>query len=178
MNYGRYSNDPLHSPMFNGNASSMGGNGGPEPNYKGVPQSGRTPNIIKSGGGGGCVTEGPFSEYVLSAASSNIQRFGASKLRTNTTTAWLSASGQLLWLRRFTTFQFPRTRSPTALGRTHAACAATSTATQPWAPQPSSCTVSLPRATTSTHSTTHSWGHRRLRTPHSHGEYVALLLDS
>src|SRR3569833_3377364 len=137
MNYGRYSNDPLHSPMFNGNASSMGGNGGPEPNYKGVPQSGRTPNIIKSGGGGGCVTEGPFSEYVLSAASSNIQRFGASKLRTNTTTAWLSASGQLLWLRRFTTFQLPRTQSPTALCRTHAACAATSTATQPWSARPS-----------------------------------------
>jgi tyrosinase len=64
MNYGRYAEDPKNSPMFNGNASSMGGNGKPDPNYKGIPQSGRTPNIIKSGGASGCLTEGPFSEYV------------------------------------------------------------------------------------------------------------------
>ena len=64
MNYDRYSNDPINSPLLNGNASSMGGNGEPDPAYKGVPQAGRTPDIIKSGGGGGCVTEGPFSELV------------------------------------------------------------------------------------------------------------------
>lgn len=62
MNYDRYSNDPIHSPMFNGNSSSMGGNGEPDPNYKGVSQAGRNPNLIVSGGGGGCVKSGPFSE--------------------------------------------------------------------------------------------------------------------
>ncbi|KAI1764646.1 Di-copper centre-containing protein [Hypoxylon sp. FL1150] len=65
MNYDRYSNDPLNSPLLNGNASSLGGNGLPEPSYKGVPQYGRTPNIIATGGGGGCVTEGPFSDLVV-----------------------------------------------------------------------------------------------------------------
>lgn len=64
MNYERYSQDPGNSPLLNGNASSLGGNGAPEPTYKGVRQQGRTPNIIASGGGGGCVTEGPFSEFV------------------------------------------------------------------------------------------------------------------
>ncbi|KAI0147375.1 Di-copper centre-containing protein [Xylariaceae sp. FL1272] len=62
MNYDRYSKDPLNSPLFNGNASSMGGQGALEPTYKGVAQPGRTPNIIQSGGGGGCLTSGPFSD--------------------------------------------------------------------------------------------------------------------
>jgi len=66
MNYDRYAQDPLHSPLLNGNASSLGGNGVLEPSYKGVRQVGRTPNIIASGGGGGCVTEGPFSDMVVS----------------------------------------------------------------------------------------------------------------
>ncbi|KAI0428115.1 Di-copper centre-containing protein [Xylaria sp. FL1042] len=66
MNYDRYSNDPLNSPLLNGNASSIGGNGEKEPAYKGVPQPGRTPNIIASGGGGGCVKSGPFSDMVVS----------------------------------------------------------------------------------------------------------------
>ncbi|CAK7234105.1 hypothetical protein SCUCBS95973_008822 [Sporothrix curviconia] len=65
MNYDRYAEDPGNSPLLNGNASSMGGNGAPDPSYKGVPQYGRTPNIIKSGGGGGCVTEGPFADMVV-----------------------------------------------------------------------------------------------------------------
>ncbi|XXG99739.1 hypothetical protein Hte_006080 [Hypoxylon texense] len=65
MNYDRYSEDPINSPLLNGNASSLGGNGVLEPSYKGVPQYGRTPNIIASGGGGGCVTEGPFSDLVV-----------------------------------------------------------------------------------------------------------------
>ncbi|OAA60507.1 putative domain, di-copper centre [Niveomyces insectorum RCEF 264] len=66
MNYDRYAEDPINSPLLNGNASSMGGNGKPDPSYKGVPQPGRKPNIIKTGGGGGCVTEGPFSDMVVS----------------------------------------------------------------------------------------------------------------
>ncbi|KAK4186702.1 hypothetical protein QBC35DRAFT_553521 [Podospora australis] len=62
MNYDRYAEDPIHSPMFNGNSSSMGGNGEFDPQYTGVPQAGRNPNIIESGGGGGCITSGPFSD--------------------------------------------------------------------------------------------------------------------
>ncbi|KAI1297343.1 hypothetical protein F5Y03DRAFT_369618 [Xylaria venustula] len=65
MNYDRYAQDPKNSPLLNGNASSLGGNGEPEPAYKGVPQPGRTPNIIASGGGGGCVKSGPFSDWVV-----------------------------------------------------------------------------------------------------------------
>ncbi|KAK5656979.1 hypothetical protein OQA88_3502 [Cercophora sp. LCS_1] len=66
MNYDRYARDPINSPMFNGNSSSMGGNGEPDPTYKGIPQAGRQPNLIASGGGGGCVKSGPFSEMVVS----------------------------------------------------------------------------------------------------------------
>jgi len=64
MNYDRYAEDPLTSPLLNGNASSLGGNGEKDATYKGVPQQGRKPNIIATGGGGGCVTSGPFSESV------------------------------------------------------------------------------------------------------------------
>lgn len=63
MNYDRYAEDPINSPLLNGNASSLGGNGEKDATYKGVPQQGRKPNIIATGGGGGCVTSGPFSEY-------------------------------------------------------------------------------------------------------------------
>ncbi|KAI0911015.1 hypothetical protein F4823DRAFT_561369 [Ustulina deusta] len=66
MNYDRYAQDPFNSPLLNGNASSLGGNGELDPAYKGVAQPGRTPNIIASGGGGGCVKEGPFSDMVVS----------------------------------------------------------------------------------------------------------------
>ncbi|KAI1126875.1 hypothetical protein F5Y10DRAFT_293325 [Nemania abortiva] len=72
MNYDRYKEDPWNSPLLNGNASSIGGNGDPDPAYKGVPQPGRTPNIIASGGGGGCVTKGPFSDMVVSLGPTNM----------------------------------------------------------------------------------------------------------
>lgn len=62
MNYHRYTKEPEKSPLFNGNSSSMGGNGEHDPNYIGVNQPARNPNLIKSGGGGGCVKSGPFSE--------------------------------------------------------------------------------------------------------------------
>ena len=62
-NYDRYAADPINSPLFNGNASSMGGNGAPS-DYAGVPTPGFEPplDIIPNAGGGGCVTEGPFKE--------------------------------------------------------------------------------------------------------------------
>ncbi|OIW28322.1 Di-copper centre-containing protein [Coniochaeta ligniaria NRRL 30616] len=66
MNYDRYAEDPINSPLLNGNASSLGGNGEKDATYKGVPQQGRKPNIIATGGGGGCVTSGPFSDMVVS----------------------------------------------------------------------------------------------------------------
>ncbi|KAK6851968.1 hypothetical protein PG995_012093 [Apiospora arundinis] len=66
MNYDRYAQDPVNSPMFNGNASSMGGQGLPS-KYPGVAQPYRKPyDWIRPGGGGGCVTEGPFKDMVVS----------------------------------------------------------------------------------------------------------------
>lgn len=63
MNYDRYAQDPINSPLFNGNSSSIGGNGGPS-NYPGVPQPFKKPyDMIPSAGKGGCVTDGPFKEY-------------------------------------------------------------------------------------------------------------------
>lgn len=93
-NYDRYAQDPIHSPLYNGNASSMGGNGALDASYKGVPQSGRTPNIIASGGGGGCVTEGPFKESVLRCPLQSVpdnHRGSHSRY-----TAWSSALGRHL----------------------------------------------------------------------------------
>lgn len=62
MNYNRLANDPINSAMFNGNASSMGGNGEPDPAYAGARLNSNM--FIKSAGGGGCVKSGPFSEFV------------------------------------------------------------------------------------------------------------------
>jgi len=62
MNYDRYTKSPEKSALFNGNMTSMGGNGAPDPKYKGV-RSGN--GMIPTGGGGGCVTEGPFKEFVV-----------------------------------------------------------------------------------------------------------------
>lgn len=64
MNYDRYVDDPINSPMFDGSDTSMGGNGAPS-TYEGVAQPFPRPyNMIPSAGGGGCVTEGPFKESV------------------------------------------------------------------------------------------------------------------
>lgn len=62
MNYDRYTKDPKNSALFNGNATSMGGNGELDPRYTGLRTSA---GLMKSGGGGRCVTEGPFKEYVI-----------------------------------------------------------------------------------------------------------------
>ncbi|RYO94140.1 hypothetical protein DL764_007890 [Monosporascus ibericus] len=62
-NYDRYAADPINSPLFNGNMSSMGGNGLPS-DYAGVPTPSFAPplDVIPNAGGGGCVTEGPFKD--------------------------------------------------------------------------------------------------------------------
>jgi len=61
MNYDRYTKDPKNSALFNGNATSMGGNGAPDPSYTSLRTSA---GLMKTGGGGGCITEGPFKEFV------------------------------------------------------------------------------------------------------------------
>ncbi|KAL1859683.1 hypothetical protein VTK73DRAFT_7501 [Phialemonium thermophilum] len=66
MNYNRYAADPINSPLFNGNSSSIGGNGAPD-TYGGVPMPFRRPyDKIPPAGAGGCVTEGPFKDMVVS----------------------------------------------------------------------------------------------------------------
>ncbi|KAF2185557.1 Di-copper centre-containing protein [Zopfia rhizophila CBS 207.26] len=66
-NWGRYAADPVNSPLFNGNMSSMGGQGLPS-TYPGVmqPQYKSPYDKIPPGGGGGCVTEGPFKNMTVS----------------------------------------------------------------------------------------------------------------
>jgi len=71
MNYDRYTKDPKNSALFNGNATSMGGNGAPDPKYTGFRTGG---GLIKSAGGGGCVTEGPFKECVLTPSRTSRSR--------------------------------------------------------------------------------------------------------
>ncbi|KAF4637486.1 hypothetical protein G7Y89_g594 [Cudoniella acicularis] len=65
-NWGRTAADPINSPLFNGNDSSMGGNGLPF-NYPGVKTKGfsKPYDIIPSAGGGGMVVSlGPISKML------------------------------------------------------------------------------------------------------------------
>ena len=71
MNYDRYTKDPKNSALFNGNMTSMGGNGAPDPKYSGFRSNN---GVIKSGGGGGCVTDGPFKELVLSCSLEDLSK--------------------------------------------------------------------------------------------------------
>ncbi|KAK3376297.1 hypothetical protein B0T24DRAFT_699716 [Lasiosphaeria ovina] len=60
-NWDRYAKDPVNSPLFNGNESSMSGNGA-KVAHQGIPIPGapRPYNLIPAADGGGCVTTGPF----------------------------------------------------------------------------------------------------------------------
>lgn len=63
-NWGKTAQDPIDAPMFDGSATSMGGNGVYEKhNCTNALPTGL--NCIPPGAGGGCVTEGPFKKYVL-----------------------------------------------------------------------------------------------------------------
>ncbi|KAH8878706.1 Di-copper centre-containing protein [Thozetella sp. PMI_491] len=95
-NYDRYAQDPIHSPLWNGNASSLGGNGEPDPKYKGVPQAGRNPNIIKTGGGGGCVTSGPFSDMVVSLGPTSMSTVSGLNITKNPRTDGTGANPRCL----------------------------------------------------------------------------------
>ncbi|KAK0610588.1 hypothetical protein B0T17DRAFT_500427 [Bombardia bombarda] len=65
-NWDRYAKDPINSPLFNGNESSMGGNGA-KFSYQGIqiPGAPRPYNLIPAGVGGGCVTTGPFKNMTV-----------------------------------------------------------------------------------------------------------------
>jgi tyrosinase len=66
MNYQRLVDNPKQSAMFNGNATSMGGDG-VYAKYRGVPMGFPAPfNNIPPADGGGCVKEGPFKDMVVS----------------------------------------------------------------------------------------------------------------
>ncbi|KAJ8068053.1 hypothetical protein OCU04_003632 [Sclerotinia nivalis] len=65
-NWGRYADDPIHSPLFDGSPTSMSGNG-LYYNHTGIPVAGAPPpfDIIPPGVGGGCVTTGPFKNMTV-----------------------------------------------------------------------------------------------------------------
>ncbi|KAL2272017.1 hypothetical protein VTJ83DRAFT_1388 [Remersonia thermophila] len=66
MNYERYADDPIHSPLFDGSDTSLGGNGEPH-EYPGIYTPFPAPyDLIPPAGGGGCVTTGPFKDMVVS----------------------------------------------------------------------------------------------------------------
>ncbi|KAG9231566.1 hypothetical protein BJ875DRAFT_443990 [Amylocarpus encephaloides] len=67
-NWARYAADPINSPLFNGNDSSLGGNGIPDV-YPGIKFGGgwkKPYDTIPASEGGGCVTKGPFKDMVVS----------------------------------------------------------------------------------------------------------------
>jgi tyrosinase len=84
MNYDRYVDDPINSPMFDGSDTSMGGNGAPS-TYPGIAQPFPRPySMMPSAGGGGCVTEGPFKESVPVSCLSPSHSFTAPPLTSHT----------------------------------------------------------------------------------------------
>ena len=56
--WGRYSDDPSKSPVFDGSDSSLGGNGKLITGHRGN-------SVGPAGQGGGCVETGPFKKFVL-----------------------------------------------------------------------------------------------------------------
>jgi len=71
--YGRWADDPLSSPLFDGSDTSLGGNGAP---VAGAGTAGGMGGMGGMGGfggggikpagdGGGCISTGPFKKYAL-----------------------------------------------------------------------------------------------------------------
>jgi len=71
--YGRWAQDPLSSPLFDGSDTSLGGNGAPVNRSAGSPGMGGFGGGFGGGGfsptpggtGGGCVSTGPFKNMVV-----------------------------------------------------------------------------------------------------------------
>jgi tyrosinase len=65
MDWGKYAMDPLHSPIFDGSDTSMGGDGSyVKHDPVGIPTNDDPEILIPTGNGGGCITSGPFKKYV------------------------------------------------------------------------------------------------------------------
>jgi len=64
-NWGRWAKDPIHSPLFDGSAGSMGSNGAYVP-HECTDALGNGLNCVPDQGtGGGCVTSGPFKDMTV-----------------------------------------------------------------------------------------------------------------
>ncbi|KAK5937272.1 hypothetical protein PMZ80_010572 [Knufia obscura] len=63
-NWGKYAQDPINSPLFDGSEYSMSGNG-QYAEHNCTDALGNGINCIPPGEGGGCVTTGPFKDYTV-----------------------------------------------------------------------------------------------------------------
>ncbi|EHK98553.1 putative Tyrosinase [Glarea lozoyensis 74030] len=62
----KWADAPQDSPLFNGDAYSLGGNGDFIPGHPGLTLNfGNTTTVLPAGLGGGCVTKGPFKDMVV-----------------------------------------------------------------------------------------------------------------
>ncbi|KAF2494294.1 Di-copper centre-containing protein [Lophium mytilinum] len=63
-NWGKYADDPLSSPIFDGSDSSMSGNGAyVKHNASCIPSDSLCEISLPTGTGGGCITSGPFKDF-------------------------------------------------------------------------------------------------------------------
>ncbi|RDL39904.1 Di-copper centre-containing [Venustampulla echinocandica] len=86
-NWGRWANDPANSPLFDGSAYSMSGNG----DYQAHGCTNALPtnlNCIPAGQGGGCVTNGPFKNMTVNLGPVVVTLSGIPELVPNNGSIW------------------------------------------------------------------------------------------
>ena len=77
--WSKWADAPQNSPLFNGDAYSMSGNGEFVPGHQGpllqpaFDGLGSTPIQLAAGLGGGCVTSGPFKNYTVNLGPIGVQ---------------------------------------------------------------------------------------------------------